>query len=270
MNTAQNHPSYKNRIQLAADAFSAHLNIKQATLQSGIRNITYAKQFSRLFDVWPVCFAKDTAQQRLAAKVFLLYPSYQYLLLDGHTVIGYLSTIPVRIDHSQALLPQGGYTWAINDGVKHVGRHKNAVCALAAVINPDYQKSGVSGLMINALKAITMDKGYSRLIAPVRPTQKHAYPHVSMHDYVGRKISNGLPLDPWLRSHVVGGGRIRNICTDSIVITADIATWSSWIKKPITDSYTVFEGGLSPLELNPLQGSCTYREANVWLDYQLH
>ena len=48
--------------------------------------------------------------------------------------------------------------------------------------------------------------GLDALIAPVRPTWKERYPLTPIERYVLWRREDGLPYDPWLRTHERVGG----------------------------------------------------------------
>ncbi|MCP5208293.1 MAG: hypothetical protein H7A01_13880 [Hahellaceae bacterium] len=240
--------------------------LRNVRIESGLKNIVHLKQFVNLFKIWPTCFSKDPHQNLLSLSVFICYPNYQYLIFADEKVIGYLATVPVRLEKELKELPRGGYTWGIQNGVKHVGRNKNTLCALAAVIDPTFKGSGMSTFMIELLKKISQAKGYPRLIVPVRPTKKHLFPHETMHDYLQRASVDKVPFDPWIRAHHLSGGKFRNVCEDSIVIKAKRKAWQRW--QATSDGVaSVFPGGLVTVKYESSSNIGTYREPNVWFEY---
>jgi hypothetical protein len=53
--------------------------------------------------------------------------------------------------------------------------------------------------------------GYDTLVAPVRPSGKHTVPDDPMEQYAFRTREDGLPVDPWLRTHIRAGGQIESV-----------------------------------------------------------
>jgi hypothetical protein len=52
--------------------------------------------------------------------------------------------------------------------------------------------------------------GFRDLYAPVRPTQKAQQPLLSMTEYAALRRPDGLPQDPWLRTHFrIGGTAVK-------------------------------------------------------------
>ncbi|MGH2714388.1 MAG: hypothetical protein ACRDM7_10980 [Thermoleophilaceae bacterium] len=70
--------------------------------------------------------------------------------------------------------------------------------------------------------------GYERLISPIRPTGKQSYPTIPLERYLAWSRPDGLPLDPWLRVQARVGGKLLEVCPDSLVIEASVAEWERW------------------------------------------
>ncbi len=182
-------------------------------------------------------------------------------------VIGYVSTVPIFIDDDITVLPDEGYTWAIKSSIKNSFKKKNALCALAAVIDPEYKNLGLSKALISVLKAICLSNSFSRLIVPVRSVWKERYSNDTIDEFLERKREDGLPFDPWLRAHVLSEGIVRNICHRSITICSSKKRWEKWISHSIVPGRNELPGGLAPLYFNVSTNIGTYTEPNIWVDY---
>lgn len=242
---------------------------EQVYLKSGFSNFLASREFSRLYNLWPVYLRKDLKQGLWGFFTVLAYPHYQYLVYMEKKLVGYAATVPVFIDEQTKILPDEGYTWALKWSVQNVFAKKNTLCALAAVIAPELRGFGLSEVLVRILKAIGSAFGYSRLIVPVRPILKKDYPGDSLETFMERKNEAGLPLDPWLRSHVLSGGVVRNICSESIVISARKKQWEKWLSLPFEPGNNGLPGGLAPLVIDKAGRRGIYREPNVWVDYSL-
>ncbi|MEV3934815.1 hypothetical protein AB0K52_02370 [Glycomyces sp. NPDC049804] len=125
--------------------------------------------------------------------------------------------------------PDGGWEqvliWAIDDLLEQ--RQPDTLCALEIAVHPDAARQGVSGLALAGMRTLARDRGFDRFIAPLRPPLKANDPWTDMADYAGRLRDDGLPQDPWLRTHVKAGGRLRGIARRSTTVTAGLDRWRS-------------------------------------------
>src|SRR6516165_11399477 len=85
-------------------------------------------------------------------------------------------------------LPDSGWDavirWADED--RRAGRQATAVSALEIMVAPRLQRSGISRLMLTALRDNARRLGFADLYAPLRPTDKHREPLTPFADYVAR------------------------------------------------------------------------------------
>jgi hypothetical protein len=77
---------------------------------------------------------------------------------------------------------------------------------------------------------------------------------------------DGLPLDPWVRTHVRLGATILAPARHSQTMTGTAADWEKWtgLLYPSTGTY-VIPDGLTVLELDRTADLGTYREPNIWM-----
>lgn len=111
--------------------------------------------------------------------------------------------------------------------------------------------------------------GYERLISPIRPTGKQSYPTIPLERYLGWSRPDGLPLDPWLRVQARVGGKLLEVCPDSLVIEASVAEWERWtgLAFPESGEYVV-PGGHVPLSVDRAKGRGRYAEPHAWFAYE--
>ena len=124
--------------------------------------------------------------------------------------------------------------------------------------------------MVQAVRAVTTSKGLKSLIIPLRPSEKHKYPLISLDDYITWKTEQELPFDPWLRVHVRAGARIIKVCHESKLIRGTRAEWEEWtgLKFPQNGEY-VIPGSLNPIEINIGRDEGVYIEPNVWIVHEI-
>ena len=130
---------------------------------------------------------------------------------------------------------------------------------------PELQGTGLSAVMLTALRDNAARLDFAELLAPVRPNGK-TDPHEPMQDYAFRTRDDGLPVDPWLRVHVRAGGRIDRVAPRSMVIPGTAEEWRSWTGLPFdTTGPVVVPGALAPVMCDAEHGTAVYVEPNVWV-----
>lgn len=169
-------------------------------------------------------------------------------------------------------LPDRGWDAVIERGVadRDAGRHPTAASALEIGIVPSWRGRGLSTFVLQAMSAAVADRGLWDLVAPVRPSGKHARPHEPMEEYVARTTAEGLPADPWLRVHVRAGGRIVRVAPTSMRIEATVDQWEQWTGRRLdADGPVVVDGALVPVHVDRDADLVTYVEPNVWVHHDL-
>ncbi|WP_427887774.1 GNAT family N-acetyltransferase [Kribbella sp. GL6] len=167
--------------------------------------------------------------------------------------------------------PAGGWeqsvVWAFADARNNV--RPDVACALNISVARDFQGEGVAALLLTALRVAAADLGLIALDAPVRPTRKHLEPAVPMREYADRARPDGLPADPWLRTHVRAGGRVVGVAPASWVIAGSLGEWRRWTGLPFDSSGPVeVAGGLVPVECDVRADRGVYVEPNVWVRHE--
>jgi len=126
--------------------------------------------------------------------------------------------------------------------------------------------------MLDAMKQNAWIMGFHDLYAPARPTQKAHLPFLSMSEYAAmRRSSDGLPQDPWLRTHFFQiGGTVVKIAPYAMTIVGTIAEWSAWTGLIFEISGAVaVAGALSPVHVSLEQNHAVYVEPNIWVHHRL-
>lgn len=112
--------------------------------------------------------------------------------------------------------------------------------------------------------------GHRDLLGSIRPTGKSGFPHEAMADYVARLNGEGLPVDPWLRTHVRLGGVVMQVCPVAMTIPGTLAQWRGWTCLGLASSGAVeVPGALNPVHVSVEQEHGVYVEPNVWIRHQL-
>jgi GNAT superfamily N-acetyltransferase len=222
--------------------------------------------------VWAAFMHEDPVATRLWHHLYEAFASYQGCLLDPEgRVAATLNSAPLRWNGSDDDLPDGWddqFERSVAD--LRDGRSPDTLGALLIVVAPARQGDRLSGLMLEAMKAMARLRGHRALIACVRPTLKERYPLVSIDRYAAWTREDGLPFDPWIRVHVRLGGRIVRGAPRSMTMTGSVAEWESWtgMAFPESGDYVVPRAA-SPVHIDREADVGTYHDPNVWVVHPL-
>ncbi|MEU4232511.1 N-acetyltransferase [Nonomuraea sp. NPDC026600] len=172
-----------------------------------------------------------------------------------------------------AELPDDGWDGVIRQGWLAVKRDRplDAVSALEITVRSDLLGSGLSPLMLAAMRDQAARLGFGELVAPVRPNQKHLEPHTPMTEYAFRSRDDGLPHDAWLRVHVRAGAKIVKVAPRSMVIPGTLDEWREWTGLPFDRPGPVeVPGALNPVHCDVAHDHAVYVEPNVWVSHPLN
>jgi GNAT superfamily N-acetyltransferase len=225
---------------------------------------------------WPEFMYHDPLSRLLYNHATGPFARYCLVALDDdqpdHPVAKAYSA-PFTWDGDQAeRLPDGGWDEVLLRAIDDVlaGRQGNLVCALEITIQPEYRGKGLSRLVVDALRDNGRLLGHQRLVAPVRPTGKHRHPRLSMERYLKLPRDDGLPHDPWLRTHVRAGGRVVGVAPRSMTILGSLDEWRRWTGLPFAQTGPVeVADALVPVSCDVESGWAVYVEPNVWVNHNL-
>ena len=223
---------------------------------------------------WP---AYVRAEPLLVDWAFERHAEHQLVVLDGEGddehVIGRAAAVPFAWDGELDSLPDTGWDEVLRQSMAdtYAGRPLTAVCAPEIAIVPGLRARNLSGRTLVALNENARRLGFADLMAPVRPSNKHAEPELPIAEYVTRTREDGLPADAWLRVHVREGGEIVRICPASMAIAGSLAQWRDWTGLPFdTDGPVAVPGALTPVEVSVAHDRAVYIEPNVWIRHRLN
>ncbi|MEV7279439.1 GNAT family N-acetyltransferase [Streptomyces sp. NPDC093111] len=209
----------------------------------------------------------DTYWQRL----FDEFPEYQFVLYDEEReeVAGAGRSLPRGWDGTEDDLGPGlddSIARAFTD--RAAGRAPGALCALGIEVAEDYQRRGLSTVLLGAMRTVARRAGLPTVLVPVRPTWKDRYPLVPIGRYAAWTREDGTPLDPWIRTQVGAGGTVAGSSERSSRITGTVAEWEGWTGLAFPeDGEYVFPGGLSPLRVERARDLGSYWEPGVWITH---
>src|SRR5207248_3362766 len=107
-------------------------------------------------------------------------------------------------------------------------READTISAMAIEVRPAPQGGGLSRAMLEGMREIGRRHGLNALLAPVRPSWKERYPLTPIERYARWRREDGLPFDPWIRTHVRLGGEILRPEPRSMRISGTVAEWEGW------------------------------------------
>jgi hypothetical protein len=223
---------------------------------------------------WEPFMLEDPISNQHWSKLRGYFPEFQLMLCDEQDqVIAKGNSLPFVWDENDATLDERGWDWVFENGVLayEAGQKPTAVSAIEINIRPPQRGSGLSTLMVQAMRDNARRLGFSTLVAPVRPSLKAKYPLTSIEDYMRwTHDASGAPFDPWLRVHWKQGARIVKAAPRSMVIQGTVTAWEGWTKLrfPQSGPYVV-AGALSPITIDREQDRGEYIEPNVWMRHSL-
>ena len=194
------------------------------------------------------------------------FPDLQLFLVDEEDrLLAESNAVPIPFGPDE--LPDDGWDAALAQAGSGTTK---AVSAIAITIGVDQRGRGLSTRMLDAMRAAAAVRGVADLVAPVRPNGKHVYPLTAMERYVEWRRDDGLPVDPWLRTHERAGASLVRVAPTSMRIAGTVANWESWtgLRFPETGTYVV-PGALVPVEVDVDRDEGLYVEPNVWMHHRL-
>lgn len=232
-----------------------------------------AEAMGQLGDSWPDFMTQDIVSHAYWNLLGVTFPEYTLVATLGDTVVARAYSVPFALrTEGRGELPPDGWdrvlVWAFAD--HRLGREPDTVSAIEINIDPAYQARGWSRQLLTAMRANAAARGFTELVAPVRPNAKHHEPTTPMSEYAYRTREDGLPHDPWLRVHVRAGAELIAVAPTSMTISGSLAEWRKWTGLPFdADGPVEVEGALVPVECRIAHDYAVYVEPNVWLRHRL-
>jgi GNAT superfamily N-acetyltransferase len=231
-----------------------------------LRILTHAEKDLRdtMPNVWPAFMNEDPIVNAFWPRLYDVYADFQLWVLDGKETVASACTLPVTWD---GMAEPRGLDWAMTNGAG--GGPPTTLCAVVVNILPSHRGTGLASVLLRRMSSLAAAHGLDALIAPVRPTWKEHYPLTPIERYVRWRREDGLPYDPWLRTHERVGARILDPAPRSMTITGSREEWEEWtgLQFPEDGDYVV------PHALVPVcfeNGRGTYVEPNVWMKHPLY
>jgi len=229
------------------------------------------EQLEPLFgDAFPKFIVADPVAAAYIKRVREFFGEYDIMLLDDGVPVATGWGVPIRWDGTVTDLPWG-YTDTTRKAVEEHERDATpdtfVICG--GIVDRNRARTGLAGRLIEALRDLEAAKGCERVIAPIRPTLKTAYPLTPIDVYAAWTREDGAALDPWLRTHLRIGGTLLATAPHSQTMTGTVAQWQEWTGMvfPSTGEYVIPQG-LSTLYVDRERDVCTYTEPNIWVRHR--
>ncbi len=226
-----------------------------------------------LGDLWPPFMLHDPTADLYYDRCTRLFPDLVLVAEDARapgTVVARGFAVPFAARSTP--FPDEGWDAVIRWGIEDVvdGRPTTHASALEITIRLEYRGVGLAARMIEAMRAAAARRGAAALVAPVRPSAKHLDPQVPMDDYADRVRADGLPEDPWLRTHVRAGGRLVGVAPRSMTIVGSLDDWHEWTGVRLDRSGPVeVDRALVPVIVDLDREHAIYVEPNVWVSHPI-
>jgi GNAT superfamily N-acetyltransferase len=224
-------------------------------------------------EVWPEYNLHGDVTNAYWKRILDELPELQFVLWDedADAVLAQGHTIPFAWDGTPGGLPDG-FDGLLVDAfaLREAGGAANALSALAVEIAPEHRGRGTSATMLAAMKNLARAHDLRTLVAPLRPSWKERYPLVPIERYAAWTREDGLPFDPWIRTHARLGAHVVRCDERSLAITGTVAEWESWTDMAFPESGEyVFPRGLAPVSISRERDRGLYYEPNVWVEHPL-
>jgi GNAT superfamily N-acetyltransferase len=226
-----------------------------------------AEAEQRFAEDWPEFIFHDEGVTPYRERRVEYFPDWEFYLVAEDRLIAGCWGVPIAWDGTVADLP-GGFTDSLGRSVTSYEENvvPNTFVLMAAAVRSDEQGRGHAGRVITAVRDRAVANGLGQVIAPVRPTLKSRYPLTPIETFMTWTRPDGLPLDPWLRTHVRLGATLLAPAPASQTMTGTVEDWEKWTKMsfPSTGTYTIPDG-LTTLAIDREADTGIYVEPNIWL-----
>ena len=222
----------------------------------------------RFIEEWPEFIFHDLEVKKYRERRESYFRDWEFYFVssEGRLIAGCWG-VPLAWDGTVPDLP-GGFTDSLARAVTSYeeGVVPNTFVLMAAAVRSDEQGQGHAGRVITAIRDRAVAGGLGQVIAPVRPTLKSRYPLTPIETFMTWTREDGLPLDPWLRTHVRLGAKLLAPAPASQTMTGTVADWEKWTNMPFPSAGPyVIPDGLTVLHIDRESNTGTYIEPNIWL-----
>ncbi len=158
-------------------------------------------------------------------RLYSEWGEFQFALVEDGEVLAEGNSVPVPG------LP-AGWDDALRKGF--AGAEPDRLCALSILVSQARQREGIARRALEHMRSLALR--FEELVAPVRPSWKHRNPLTPIDRYITWRRSDGLLLDPWLRTHERLGAQITGIAWESMTIPGTVSEWQKWTGMPFPET----------------------------------
>lgn len=221
---------------------------------------------------WPEFMQHDSILEGHWPYLYEHFLDFQYAAYSDNTLAGVGNAVPIHWEGDFHKLPAGGLDWAMAKSLsdRKKGLRPNVLVGVQILINPELQGKGLSYYFLDLMKDVAKHHGIQHVALPLRPSQKHNYPLISMEDYLSWTNGDMEPYDPWIRVHIKSGGSIVSVCTESMAIRGSVSDWEEWTGLTFQSSGEyIVNKALCPVKMDLEKNMGTYIEPNIWIVHSL-
>lgn len=223
-------------------------------------------------DLWPEFMRHAPVGDAYIGRIRTAFPEFTLVATDDDgELVARGHSVPFTLSGRGALAAAGwdrALIWAFAD--QRRGARPDTVSAIEIAVRAGRQGRGLSAMMLAAMRDNARSRGFRELVAPLRPSGKHLEPATPMEEYARRTRDDGLPFDPWLRTHVRAGGVVDSLAPASMVVPGSLAQWRAWTGLPFdTGGCVEVPGALIPVRCVPEHDHAVYVEPNIWVRHAL-
>lgn len=228
-----------------------------------------AAQMSELLDTgWPAFISADRHAEQHIATVRERFTDFELVALQADdTPVAAGWAVPLAWDSTLEDLPSG-YSDSLRRAVEG-DRPANTLVICAAQVHHKCTGQGLATTLLHGFRELSERFGFEHVIVPLRPTMKAQYPLTPISTYAQWQRSDGLPWDPWLRTHIRMGAHVLQVAPRSQVMTGTVAEWEAWtdMQFPASGEYVIPQG-LSTLHIDDEADAGTHVEPNIWVQHR--
>ena len=223
---------------------------------------------------WIRFLLEDPVSWPLWPELLTAFPDFHFALLEPESgrIMAAGMTVPLAWNGENAELLDRGWHWVLRQSLEdfRAGRKTHTLSAANAVVHPDFRGRGLAEKLVLSRKKIAQTHGFTRYIAPLRPTQKEKYPLTPIEKYAQWTRADGLPFDSWLRVQKRMGAEIIGPAENSIRIEAPLGQWREWTGLTFPDSGPyIIPGGAVPMTADVEQNVGLYIAPSIWVAHRV-
>jgi hypothetical protein len=195
------------------------------------------------------------------------FTKYQFLMVSGNDLYGAAFTLPLYWNRAVESLPT-----TINAVImRAIGccqrkEKVNTLVVLALVSDDRHHGNGWKTEFLTTLKHLASEKGFTSVLAPVRPSRKCEYPLMPFGQYVGWRQADGAPFDPDLRAHWNLGAVFLGAMPQAMTIEGKVKEWERWTGIRLTESGEyIVDGAQRPVIIDQTNDLGYYTDPNIWM-----